>query len=153
MSGRTFEKFELIKRVLAHGRFVLHGSNVDDLRWIEPRPATGYGQGYRPSGVYATEDVACAIFYAVVDRTKVRWFAASRGVYCLDPVEGALAPWVPGAVYVLDRGDFDVVDGNLVSTAAVKAVGKVAVTVEDFPLLAQVRHQTRAAWLAERGAG
>jgi hypothetical protein len=152
MSGRTFEKFELIQRVLAHGRFVLHGSNLDDLRWIEPRPATGYGQGHRPSGVYATEDVASAIFYAVVDRKRVRWFTANRGVFLIEPVQGAAAAWVPGAVYVLDRGDLDLVDGNLVSTAAVKAVGKVAVSVEDFPLLAEVRHQTREAWLAERGA-
>ena len=124
MSGRTFEKFELIKRVLAHGRFVLHGSNVDDLRWIEPRPPIGFGQGRGPTGVYATEDVASAIFFAVLDRKRVRWCAAQQGEYYVDPVEGAAMPWVPGAVYVLDRDDFEVIDGNLVSTSAVKAVGK-----------------------------
>ena len=152
MSGRSFEKFELIKRVLAHGRFVLHGSNADDLRWIEPRSAAGYGSGYGLFGVHATEDIGDAIFYAVLNRARVRWFAASHGAYSIDPADAAMAPWVPGAVYILDRGDFDGVAGNFVSTASVRAVGKVVVTVEDFPALATVKFQTREEWLAHRAA-
>jgi hypothetical protein len=151
MSGRTYEKFDLIKRVLAHGRFVLHGSNVDDLRWIEPHPPAGFGRGRGPTAVYATEDVASAIFYAVLNRKAVRWFSANPGKYFIEPSEGATLPWVGGAVYVLDRGDFDLADGKLVSTTAVKAVGKVAVNVNDFPLLDQVQRTTRAAWLVSHG--
>lgn len=150
MSGRLFEKFELIKRVLAHGRFVLHGSNADDLRWIEPRAPLTFGRGDGPTGVYATEEVATAIFFAVLNRKRVRWCAAQQGAYALDLHEGEAAPWVAGAVYVLDRGDFDEVAGNLVSTAAVKAVGKVAVNVDDFPHLDRVQRLTREAWLASR---
>jgi hypothetical protein len=148
MPGPTFEKYELIKRVLAHGRFVLHGTNVDGLRWIEPRPPIGFGRGTGPTAVYATEDVASAIFYAVLDRKGVRWFSAKRGEYWVEPADDERVPWVAGAVYVLDRGDFDLIDGKLVSVSAVKAVGKVAVSVEDFPLLAQVKRTTREAWLA-----
>lgn len=151
MSGRTFEKYELIKRVLANGRFVLHGANVDGLRWIEPRPPLGFGRGTGPTAVYATEDVATAIFFAVLDRKRVRWCAARQGVYCIDLLEGETAPWVAGAVYVLDRGDFVEAAGRLVSISAVKAVGKVAVSVEDFPDLERVQRMTREAWLAGRG--
>jgi hypothetical protein len=80
----------------------------------------------------------------------VRWFSVGPGEYWINTVEGVAAPWQTGAVYVLDRGDFSVVGGNLVSTTSVRAVGKVAVSVEDFPYLAQVRQETREAWLAAR---
>jgi hypothetical protein len=150
MPGRSFEKYELIERVLAHGRFVLHGSNADDLRWLAPQPPAGFGRGRGPTGVYATEDVASAIFYAIVNRKAARWVSANPGRFYLEPLEGATATWVPGAVYVLDRDDFEVVNGSLVSPTAVKAVGKVAVRVDDFPLLDQVQRTTREAWLAAR---
>jgi hypothetical protein len=128
---------------------VLHGANADDLRWLEPKPPVWHGRGRGPTAVYATEDVACALFYAVVDRRRVRWCTASQGEFYLEPLEGETLPWIGGAVYVLDRGDFDEVGGNLVSLTAVKAVGKVAVGVDDFPLLDRVHHSTREAWLAE----
>lgn len=98
--------------------------------------------------MYATEDVACALFFAVVDRRRVRWCTARCGRFYLDPLEADTAPWTNGAVYVLDRGDFDEVDGNLLSSTAVKAVGKVAVSLEAFPLLDRVQYSKRAAWLA-----
>ena len=149
---------EFLQYATATDRFLFHGSNsavIDEFvpvrRSMEIGDATGRGN---QTGVYATDDALWALFYAVVDRERLRGGMRNMAVVFHD-AEGdslhlygfslhheslAAAPWTEGALYVLPRDTFRqqaVAPGALtaewVSPEPVRPLARLRVRPQDFP--------------------
>lgn len=119
----------------------LHGSNIKDLKALTPKKATGTVTGQAETAVYATMNVIMAIFFAIIDRSKVPFFATRVHPDRIFVARAALdqAPWVEGMVYLFGPDSFESkAGGHPVSYQTVYPVGKLPVQPDDFPFLDQV---------------
>jgi len=120
----------------------LHGSNNKDLNVLNPQKATGTVAGQAETAVYATVDVLMAIFFAVIDRSKIPIFATLSTPYQFYIARTALLerPWIEGMMYIFDTDSFESnAGGHPVSYEEVSPIGKLLVRPDDFPMLDEVQ--------------
>lgn len=123
-------------------RVVLHGSNRLDLTALRPNAATGLYTDQALTAVYATTDSFMAIFFAIIDRPYVRRFSTRSAPYqfFVDEASFVNRPWISGAVYILQREQFEATpSGNLISYEDAPVIATLHVTPSDFPFLDQVQ--------------
>ena len=144
--------------------FVLHGSGDPGIDVFEPRQAIDLSAFGNQKAVYAAGDGIWAMFFAIVDRDRVRSITNAcvrlvdaagnvsppRYVFSISRSELPNRPWRLGTVYVLPGesftiqpplrfGEFEVRIPQLASLAAVRPVARVAVEPADFPFLSDIR--------------
>jgi hypothetical protein len=142
----------------------LHGSGDAGIDLFEPRQSNDLNEFGNQKAVYAAADGLWAMFFAVVDRSRVGSVTNAcvrladeagemHGPYYVFSVSKSALPgrpWRTGTVYLLPRasfitqtpfpfGDFQVHVAQLASFEPVQPLAKLTVTPEDFPFLAQIR--------------
>ncbi len=154
-------KIDFLKWLVEKKGFLLHGSNNQNIKMLEPRLANCASKEFgNMNAVYAVEDPVLPTFYAIKDRrkfigtahsgyrsstthegvtTKTYEFAVSKGL-----IESE--PWSNGAVYIVARDTFrqghndegEPID-EWASTAAVTPIGKIEILTKDFPYLKDIK--------------
>ena len=144
--------------------FVLHGSGDPDIDVFEPRQAIDLSAFGNQKAVYAAGDGIWAMFFAIVDRDRVRSVTNAcvrladaagkvsppRYVFSISRSALPSRPWRSGTVYVLPGdsftlqrplrfGEFEVRIPQVASLVAVRPVARVAVEPADFPFLSDIR--------------
>jgi hypothetical protein len=157
-------KWQFLCYAAEYGDFALHGSGNPDIALFEPRQSSDLSEFGNQKAVYAASDGLWAMFFAVVDRERVRTITnacvqlsdetgAQLGPYYFFSVsQSALPnqPWRTGTVYLLPRstfinqppmafGPYQVHFAQLASLEPVQPLAKLTVTPQDFPFLAQIR--------------
>lgn len=147
----------------AHG-LALHGSGDPKIEVFEPRQANDLGTFGNQKAVYAAGDGIWAMFFAIVDRTRVasvtnacfRLVGADGTVgeplYRFSVSQSALPsnPWRRGTVYVLPKelfvteeplrfGELEARIPHLASFEPVTPLARISVVPEDFPFRTKVR--------------
>jgi len=147
-----------------HHDLALHGSGNPDIPLFELRQSNDLSEFGNQKAVYAASDGIWAMFFAIVDRSRVMTVinacirledetGALHGPYYVFSVsQSALPnrPWRNGTVYLLPRETFTVQPpmtfgsntvhiAQLRSLQPVRPLAKLTVTPEDFPFLAQIR--------------
>lgn len=143
---------------------VLHGSGNPDITLFEPRQSIDLTEFGNQKAVYAAGDGIWAIFFAIVDRSRIPTVTnacvrlaspdgeVSPPLYVFSISRSAMPerPWRSGTVYVLPGdtfslqpplpfGELEVRIPQLASLVAVRPIARVAVEPSDFPFLAQIR--------------
>jgi len=157
-------KWQFLCYVADHKNIALHGSGDPNIALFEPRQANDLSEFGNQKAVYAASDGLWAMFFAVVDRDRVKSVTNAcvrledeRGTfhgpfYVFSISEASLPnqPWRTGSVYLLPRGTFTtqpsitfgpsrVHIAQLASFVPVQPLAKLTVTPEDFPFLGQIR--------------
>lgn len=157
-------KWQFLCYIADHHDIALHGSGDPDITLFEPRQANDLSEFGNQKAVYAASDGLWAMFFAIVDRSRVMSvtnacvrLADETGTlhgpyYVFSVSQSALAsqPWRTGLVYLLPRGTFaaqpplgfgssEVHIAQLASLEPVQPLAKLTVTPEDFPFLRQIR--------------
>jgi hypothetical protein len=157
-------KWQFLCHVADHHDIALHGSGNPDIELFEPRQSSDLNEFGNQKAVYAASDGLWAMFFAIVDRERVKSVAnacvrleedsgAVHGpLYVFSVSQSALPdqPWRTGTVYLLPRQTFmtqppmafgasKVHIAQLASFVPVQPLAKLTVTPEDFPFLAQIR--------------
>jgi len=159
-----WQKWQFLCYVADHHDIALHGSGDPNIALFEPRQANDLNEFGNQKAVYAASDGIWAMFFAIVDRGRVKSVTNAcvrlgdetgilHGPYYVFSVsQSALAsqPWRTGTVYLLPRGTFttqpsiafgpnEVHIAQLASLEPVQPLAKLTVTPEDFPFLMQIR--------------
>lgn len=157
-------KWQFLCHVADHHNIALHGSGDPNIALFEPRQSNDLNEFGNQKAVYAASDGLWAMFFAIVDRDRVKStinacvrLADETGeflgpYYVFSISQSALPnqPWRTGTVYLLPRntftlqpsiafGSFQVHIAQLASFVPVQPVAKLAVTPADFPFLRQIR--------------
>jgi hypothetical protein len=157
-------KWQFLCHVADHHDIALHGSGDPSIALFEPRQANDLNEFGNRKAVYAASDGLWAMFFAIVDRCRVKSVANAcirlanetgtiHGPYYVFSVsQSALAsqPWRTGEVYLLPRRTFtaqppiafgsnEVHIAQLASPVPVQPLAKLTVTPADFPFLMQIR--------------
>ena len=144
--------------------FVLHGSGVPGIDVFEPRQAMDLEAFGNQKAVYAAGDGIWAMFFAIVDRDRVRFITNAcvrlvdavgkvsppRYVFAISRSALPNRPWRSGTVDVLPHntftlqpplrfGEYEVRIPQLASLEAVRPLARVAVEPADFPFLSDIR--------------
>ena len=147
----------------------LHGSADAQITVFEPRQSNDLNEFGNRKAVYAAADGIWAMFFAVIDRSRVQSITngcmrlsgpdgkVSEPYYIFSVSQEGLAqkPWRRGSVYLLPRetfveqapmpfGEYQVHIAQLASLEPVTPLARLEVTPEDFPFLAQVRRHDHA---------
>jgi hypothetical protein len=147
-----------------HHDIALHGSGNHNIILFEPRQSSDLNEFGNQKAVYAASDGLWAMFFAIVDRDRVRSItnacvrlADEAGIlhgpyYVFSVSQSALPnqPWRTGTVYLLPRSTFTVQPpiafgsnqvqiAQLASFVSVPPLAKLMVTPADFPFLMQIR--------------
>jgi len=158
-----YPKYEFVQYITAQDQIIFHGSNNQDIVDFQPirksmelRDETGRGN---IQGVYGTHDGIWAMFFAIVDRSKLKgsirngvmYFQNQAGeqisVYNFSINQEQLEerPYTEGALYLLPRDTFtrlmltsDSYANEWASEQPVKAIAKLRIRPEDFPFLEQI---------------
>jgi hypothetical protein len=147
-------KWQFLCHVADRGDHVLHGSGnpgITEFMPRSPRDMTEFGARH---AVYAAADGLWPIFYATLDRERVRLSmcngcvhtdGGARYYFSISAPALARRPWRTGTVYLLPSGTFELEpsDGEIRSVQAagpvpVRPVAKFTVTPADFPFLHDV---------------
>jgi hypothetical protein len=134
---------ELERRVETEG-LLLHGTAADVSRF-EPHAQTDF-DGNPTYGVFATDDPVWPIFFAVAKaRHLVNGCFHHRGERRYFFSVDEEATWRNGWVYLLPRATFTRHPSGpeWLSPVAVRPLGRIAVTPEDFPFLHDVARHRR----------
>ena len=164
-----FPKHEFIQYLTAQDLLIFHGSNVLDISLFEPvrksielRDHTGRGN---VQGVYGTHDALWAMFFAIVDRSRLQgsihngvlYFHRRRSVSSAKPSKLAVynfsinkdqladRPYQTGALYLLSRSTFvrlhmgEGFANEWASELPVSPIARLKVNPQDFPFLEQIR--------------
>src|SRR5258706_1104354 len=159
-----WQKWQFLCHVADHHGIALHGSGDPNIALFEPRQANDLNEFGNQKAVYAASDGLWAMFFAIVDRGRVKSVTNAcvrlgdetgtlHGPYYVFSVsQSTLAsqPWRIGTVYLLQRGTFttqpsiafgpnEVHIAQLASLEPVQPLAKLTVTPEDFPFLRQIR--------------
>ncbi|MFO7547934.1 MAG: hypothetical protein R6X29_03515 [Acidimicrobiia bacterium] len=153
-----------VQWLTARDAVIFHGSNRRDIDEFRPRRTSTelrdrWGRG-NLAAVYGTHDGLWAMFFAVVDRSRLRGsirngvtrFSRPDGdhldVYRFSVSSVSLPdrPWTEGALYLLPRTTFDRLplypDGppswEWASVAPVRPLARLPVLPEDFPFLDRI---------------
>ena len=157
-------KWQLLCHLADHHNIALHGSGNPDIALFEPRQSNDLNEFGNQKAVYAASDGLWAMFFAIVDRERVR--SITNGCIRLADDSGTLhgpyyvfsvsqsalpnQPWRTGTVYLLPRstftiqspmafGSYQVHIAQLASFVPVQPLAKLTVTPADFPFLMQIR--------------
>lgn len=145
-------KARFLHYLARQGEWVFHGSNHPDITVFEPREQTLY-DGAKTKAVFASTEPMWSMFYAVLDRGKVKGGIRNACItngkqkflfYSLNEATMAEQPWTNGMMYILPRASFRLADPNKwhfdewVSEKPVAPVAKLALSPEDFPFLDRV---------------
>jgi hypothetical protein len=157
-------KWQFLCHLADRHAIALHGSGDPDIVLFEPRQSQDLNEFGNQKAVYAASDGLWAMFFAVVDRDRVKSITNAcvrladetgtfHGPYYVFSVsQSALPgqPWRTGTVYLLPRstfvtqspmtfGPYQVHIAQLASLTPVQPLAKLTVTPEDFPFLMQIR--------------
>ena len=157
-------KWQFLCHLADRHDIALHGSGDPNIALFEPRQSQDLSEFGNQKAVYAASDGLWAMFFAVVDRDRVKSITNAcvrladetgtfHGPYCVFSIsQSALPgqPWRTGTVYLLPRstfitqspmtfGPYQVHIAQLASFAPVQPLAKLTVTPEDFPFLMQIR--------------
>ena len=158
-----YPKHEFLRYVALQEQIIFHGSgdpNIDEFRTVrtslELRDKTGRGN---MQAVYGTHDGLWPMFFAIVDRGKLRGSIRNGVAYYENDAGEPLAayqfsinkemlpdqPWRTGTMYFLPRATFrrlpisdEAMSNEWASETAVKPIARLALQPEDFPFLAQI---------------
>lgn len=157
-------KWQFLCHAADRRNLAVHGSGDPAIARFEPRQSNDLNDFGNQQAVYAASDGLWAMFFAVVDRARVRSIT-NACVTLADPAGGLHGPyyvfsvsqsalpgrpWRTGTVYLLPRepfvtqpplafGDSQVHIAQLASFQPVEPLAKLTVAPEDFPFLAQIR--------------
>jgi hypothetical protein len=157
---------------------LLHGSGNPDIESFEPRLPEDTAEFGNRKAVFAAGDGVWAIFFAILDRTIA--YSLVNACFSIRSADGHDTGAVhyyfsvnasalgggglgPGAVYVLPRWTFEqqadhdddglvVVSRQWASLEPVRPVGRLAVTPDDVPFLAEINGHDVAAVMARATA-
>jgi hypothetical protein len=157
-------KWRFLCHAVEQHDLVLHGSGEPDIQIFEPRQSQDVNEFGNQRAVYAAADGIWAMFFAIVDRTRVRSVSNAcmrmadeagnrRGPYYVFSVSRDARPnepWRSGTVYLMPRRTFTMQPSvrvgalhieipQLASTQPVRPLAKLEVGPEDFPFLRQIR--------------
>ena len=157
-------KWQFLCHLADRHDIALHGSGKPDIDLFEPRQSSDVNEFGNRKAVYAASDGLWAMFFAIVDRERVRSVANAcvrladetgnfHGPYYVFSVSQAALPdqpWRTGTVYLLPRetfttqpplsfGSHQVHIAQLASFVPVQPLAKLTVTPADFPFLMQIR--------------
>ena len=157
-------KWQFLCYLADHHNIAMHGSGNPDVALFEPRQSNDLNEFGNQKAVYATSDGLWAMFFAIVDRGRVKSItnacvrlADEMGTihgpfYVFSVSQSALSsqPWRTGMVYLLPQSTFTVQApiafgssqvqiAQLASFVAVEPLAKLTVTPADFPFLMQIR--------------
>ena len=140
---------------------LLHGSNIETLRTLEPRRPRDPSEFGGRKAVFGSSDGVWAMFFAVLDRSVATsmingCLSVNRGgenffYYFFSVDDDALkkGPWRHGTMYVLPRATFEREspaagadpdsEHQWASAEPVSPLASLQVQPQDFPLLAEVR--------------
>jgi len=158
-----YPKYEFIQYVNAQDIIIFHGSNKLDIETFAPvrtsielHDETGRGN---LQAVYGTHDGLWSMFFAVVDRAKLRgsirngvmFFHNRAGEplplynFSINREQLPEKPWCQGALYFLPRETFtrlkmteNAYANEWASEQEVKPIAKLRMEPEDFPFLDQI---------------
>lgn len=159
-----FPKWQFLCHIADQHDIALHGSGDPNIELFEPRQSNDLNEFGNQKAIYAASDGLWAMFFAVVDRERVRSItnacvrladetgALNGPFYVFSISQSALPhqPWQTGTVYLLPRntfvtqpplpfGSYQVHIAQLASFVHVQPLAKLTVTPEDFPFLKQIR--------------
>jgi hypothetical protein len=139
-------KHEFLRWLVREEDVVLHGSNRVAGDRLEPRDQLDAID--RPvTGVFASPDGIWPLFFAVVDRSRVRLLfngcarRRGRGAYffALGAEPSVRDPWTKGTVFVLPRGRFRHTHGlEWLCEEPIEPLARMDVEPPDFPFLGDV---------------
>ena len=162
-----FPKYLFLDYLAEKRGMVLHGSLHRHLATLEPirnsRDSSEFGD--QPA-IYATQDPLWALFFAVLDRSKLEgsinngaiWLRGDEGslirryYYCINAESLRRNPWKPGAIYLLPGDKFEpdptqegvrvgiytLLATHWLCRTAVQPLARLLVQPEDFPFLKRV---------------
>jgi len=157
-------KWQFLCHLADHHDIAMHGSGDPNIALFEPRQSNDLNDFGNQKAIYAASDGLWAMFFAIVDRERVRSItnacirleddigAVHDPLYVFSVSQSALAsqPWRTGTVYLLPRltftnqppmpfGSSKVHIAQLASFVPVQPLAKLTVTPQDFPFLLQIR--------------
>jgi hypothetical protein len=157
-------KWQFLCHLADHHEIALHGSGDPNIALFEPRQSSDLNEFGNQKAIYAASDGIWAMFFAIVDRNRVKSIANAcirladetnimhGPFYVFSVSQSALPsqPWRTGTVYLLPRSTFvsqqpgsfgpnQVHVAQLASFVPVKPLAKIVVTPTDFPFLMQIR--------------
>ena len=157
-------KWQFLCHIADQHDIALHGSGDPDIALFEPRQSNDLNEFGNQKAIYAAADGLWAMFFAVVDRERVKSITNAcvrladeagniHGPYYVFSVSQSSLPnqpWRTGTVYLLPRSTFtlqppipfgpnQVHVAQLASPVPVEPLAKLTVTPEDFPFLMQIR--------------
>lgn len=158
-----YPKHEFLRYVALQEQIIFHGSgdaNIDEFSTVrtsvELRDKTGRGN---LQAVYGTHDGLWPMFFAIVDRGKLRGSIRNGVAYYENEAGEKLSaynfsinkemlpqqPWRAGTMYFLPRTTFrrlpisdEAMSNEWASETAVTPIARLALQPEDFPFLAQI---------------
>ena len=158
-----YPKSAFLRFAAEREEILFHGSNRGDIElFVTDRSSFELGDTTDEGNlqaVYATHDGLWPMFFAVVDRLRLRGSINNGVTYFHDEANHALAvyhfsigrevlaeqPWRPGTVYLLPRQTFrrlefapGVLSNEWASEVPVSPLARLAVEPEDFPFLDRV---------------
>lgn len=156
-------KWQFLCYLCDHKNILLHGSAARDITEFEPRKANDIEEFGNRQAVYAASDGLWPMYFAVVDRTKVKGLVnACFRTIALDGIKSEpyyyfsidrhalpLYPWREGMIYILpgdtfepqpldDTGKFKAEIAQWASPVGVKPLARLGITPDDFPFLKDV---------------
>lgn len=159
-----WSKWQFLCHLADHHDIALHGSGNPHITLFEPRQSNDLNEFGNQKAIYAASDGLWAMFFAIVDRDRVRSVTNAcvrladetqtlHGPYYVFSVsQSALPdqPWRAGTVYLLPRktftnqpsiafGSYQVHIAQLASFVPLQPLAKLTVTPDDFPFLSQIR--------------
>ncbi len=159
-----YPKWQFLCYLADRHNIALHGSGNSNIDLFEPRQSNDLNEFGNQKAIYAASDGLWAMFFAVVDRDRVRsitnacvYLADEAGtllgpyyVFSVSKSARPIRPWRTGTVYFLPRrtfitqspmafGSYQVHFAQLASFEPVQPLAKLTIAPEDFPFLAQVR--------------
>lgn len=159
-----FPRWQFLCHLADHHNIAMHGSGNPDIPLFEPRQSNDLNEFGNQKAVYAASDALWAMFFAVVDRSRVATITnacvsvadqtgALHGPYYVFSVSQAALPgqpWRTGTIYLLPSstfiiqppmafGSYQVHFAQLASFEPVQPLAKLTVAPGDFPFLPQIR--------------
>lgn len=153
------QKLAFLKWCVSCERFLLHGSNINNIQEIEPRLANCNSKEFgNQDAVFANEDPNITMFYAL-KKKDFEGIAESSIRYSTDTLEKEYifsfraedptpeACLAEGSIYLLDRDSFiqgtddsnNIID-EWASKKPIKPQAEIQIGLEDFPYLSDVKY-------------
>ncbi|WP_316571762.1 hypothetical protein [Neobacillus sp. YIM B06451] len=148
-----YPKHRFIQYIAATKPVILHGSNNREIGEFEARRQTLYN-GQFVNAVFGTKDGIWPLFYAVLDKNKVKGGIRNACLkveggrphyfYSLNKETRDASPWTSGMIYFLPGETFQRAGNGLVSfdewvsKTPVKPIAKISVEPADFYFLDKV---------------